>query len=490
MKLRKAFLLSSFSATLIACGSGDSTDDTPENTQSQTLEIPTTYTFNSTLSEADDDSVSYTGQTKRHLLINDLTSAIKQLEENANQDVIADLNFYFRFNGSASDSVDHGYHIDNGLSVIPGPSYGDISLGKNLVDKIAGNDKPAHLIDGKFFGWQQGLDINPTPEKLVDYFFSQIASMTTDGPPRQIAINGGATADIDAVYLTNTGQDFSQLTQKFLLGAVTFSQGTADYLKTDFSQGNDTPETEGKAYTTAQHKWDEAFGYFGAARNYSTYTDDEIAAKGGRAEFANGYYDTNNDGQIDLRSEINLGHASNCAKRDRGAVVATDFTQQAFNAFLTGRAILNATSSNLTSEPLSQLQAAALTASQVWEKCIAATVIHYINDVIGDMEKFTDDKAYDDLTAYKNHAKHWSEMKGFALSLQFNPDSPFRHNSTTLTNLKTLLSLMGDAPVLADDSQHGAAFSGGVSQYRTDLLQARDMIGEAYAFARENVNGW
>jgi len=488
MKFRKVFLLSSFSATLIACGSGDSTDDTPTNPESQKLEI-TSYAFDSSLSEAN-DSVSYTGQTKRHLLINDLTFSIKQLEENANQDVINNLNFYFRFDGSASDTVNHGYHIDSGLSVIPGPSYGDISSGKNLIDKIAGNDKPAHLLGGEFFGWQQGLDSNPTPEKLVDYFFNQIASLATDGSTHQIPITGGDTVDIDTVYLTNTGQDYSQLVQKFLLGAVAFSQGTADYLKTDFSQGNETPDEEGKAYTTAQHKWDEAFGYFGAARNYSAYTDDEIAAKGGRAEFANGYHDTNNDGQIDLRSEVNIGHASNCAKRDSGSQIATDLTKQIFDALLTGRAILNATNTNLTSEALSQLQSAALTASQVWEKCIAATVIHYINEVIGDMENFTNDAAYADLSAYKNHAKHWSEMKGFALSLQFNPDSPFRRDASTLTHLKTVLNLMGDAPVLADGSQQGTAFSGGTNQYRDDLIQARKIIGEAYAFASENVNNW
>ena len=48
-----------------------------------------------------------------------------------------------------------------------------------------------------------------------------------------------------------------------------------------------------------------------------------------------------------------------------------------------------------------------------WENAIAATVVHYINDVLQDMSDFgTADYSF------SSHAKHWGELKGFSLALQ------------------------------------------------------------------------
>ena len=75
---------------------------------------------------------------------------------------------------------------------------------------------------------------------------------------------------------------------------------------------------EGDTYTTLEHQWDEAYGYWGGARDYSAYTDAEIAGAGGRPNFENGYHDTNEDGLIDLLSELNFSASVNAAKRDLG----------------------------------------------------------------------------------------------------------------------------------------------------------------------------
>ena len=69
-------------------------------------------------------------------------------------------------------------------------------------------------------------------------------------------------------------------------GAVGFSQGADDYLDDD-TEGkgllaDHTAADEGKPYTALEHAWDEGFGYFGGARNYLLYTDEEIAGEGGR----------------------------------------------------------------------------------------------------------------------------------------------------------------------------------------------------------------
>ena len=113
-----------------------------------------------------------------------------------------------------------------------------------------------------------------------------------------------------------------------------------------------------------------------------------------------------------------------------------------------------------------------------WEKAIAATVVYYINDTLQDMGDFgTEDYSFSD------HAKHWSELKGFALALQFNRRAQL--SESELTQLHTLIRM---APALPGDPD--------VEDYRMDLLQARALMGTAYDFASENLgdengeNGW
>ncbi len=219
------------------------------------------------------------------------------------------------------------------------------------------------------------------------------------------------------------------------------------------------------------------------------------------------------DGAIDLRSEFNFANSTNCAKRDLGTAEnsnPTDYTTEVFNAFVLGREILQnaatgATESSpgsLSAEATAALNAQIVIAAQTWEKCIAATVVHYINDTVGDMDNFVNDD-FSDLDNFLTLAKHWAEMKGFALGLQFSPYSPFRTGAVNgidvganVNDLKEVLSLMGEAPVLADGTQNGSLFGGALSAseakdaYRADLLAARDIIERAYAFDSENVANW
>ncbi len=447
--------------------------------------MPTTYTFESQIIQSE-SAVSYTGQTKRHVLISNLNRDIANTAEDGTADpadILANtLNFYFRYDGTADDLPHEKVAGDGTFGVIP-VNYGDISSGKSLVGKIAGNDRPEHIIGGEFFGWETGLDDSPTPEELVDYFFTEYAAEATNG----VGHNGSTKA-----YLSATGLDYKQLIQKFLLGAITLSQGTADYLQTDWSAENvneNEDVNDPAPYTASEHNWDEAFGYFGAARDYNTaFTDDELAA--------GDLVDTNNDSNIDLRSEYSFGNSVNCAKRDRATASLTNptsFTQDAYEAFIIGRQILNNASANigedLTAEQLAALDVQITIVAQTWEKCVAATVIHYINDVIDDMDEFNAGD-FADTENFENIAKHWSEMKGFALGLQFNPESPFRASDDTLMDLKEVLSIMGDAPVLPDGTQAGVAFDGGVAAYRENLLDARLLMQTIYEFDAENVAAW
>ncbi|MEC8425553.1 MAG: DUF4856 domain-containing protein, partial [Myxococcota bacterium] len=250
-----------------------------------------------------------------------------------------------------------------------------------------------------------------------------------------------------------------------------------DYMDSDIAGkgllSNHTDLVDGKSYTALEHQWDEGFGYFGAARSYDTWTDDEIAD--------NRAMDDNGDGAIDLKSEYSFGHSVNAAKRDRGAVVATDMTADSFDAFLAGRQILCDTAgTELTDDQRTALYGHRDAALLAWEQAIASTVVHYINDTLQDMGKIgTAD--YD----FGNHTKHWAEMKAFALSFQFNPRSPVPADGFARIHF-----LMGDAPVLENASQAER------DAYAGDLINARLMIGSYYGFDADNLgdddgnNGW
>ena len=504
-------------------GVGDNGDNCPENENAGQEDsdvngagdacdpMPLVYSAEGKLNGGSDDGVSYTGQTARLVLQQKLTDFMVDIVEQEGESTAIYEGMRFYMTGEGADFTDHGFTTKGGDPVIPGPTYGDISSGKNLNGKIAGGSlagtgETGKVIDidgdgeGDFFGWKTGLDVNPRPIDLVDLWMKQFAAEAADGVDPTITIADGSEVNIATPMISKEGVHYRQLIQKFLSVAVNFSQGTNDYLLTDF--GSVLGPYKDKTYSAAAHKFDEGFGYYGASRDINDYTDDEAAGKGGRAEYGNGYYDSNGDGLIDLRSEFVFGHAQNCAKRDRLKDAEgnpyTDFSKEAMDAFMIGRRILqNAEEAGELTEAANEaLQAQIKIAAVAWEKCIAATVVHYINDVTIDMGGFTNG-AFADRSNFVNLAKHWGEMKGFALGLQFSALSPFRDGSTgkSVTDLKTVLDLMGDAPMMPDGSQNGqpttaASADAAVAGYLDDLQDARTILTEAYGFNPDAVAIW
>ena len=293
-----------------------------------------------------------------------------------------------------------------------------------------------------------------------------------------------------AVYINYDGTDLNQLIQKFLLMSVAYSQAADDYLDENkgLATDNITGDKDGtKPYSKLEHQFDEGFGYFGAARDYLSYNDNEIAGKvsseeDGRSDW-NGKHDTDGDGKIDLLSEINFGNSVNAGKRDRGSksnANPTDFSKQAMDAFLAGRKLINdASGTELTDDQKTELVGYRDVALDAWERSVVATVIHYINDLRADLEPLeTGSGDFNFTTA----AKHFSEMKGFALGLQFNPYSPIAgSDDTKFAKFVELHELLKDAPVL-DESK--------VADYRADLSAASDLLQTAYDFDADNVTNW
>jgi hypothetical protein len=459
--------------------------------------VPDTYGFDSRFNMGE-SSLSYSGQITRQVLIKGLYSQMDKMVDEINNEtltatagsIVAQFNFFLEFDGANDGNTPHS------ITTTPEAlqkTYGELSTSTKLVNKIAGNDtktdykcwnpeKREDCMVSDFAGWS--LTGTTTPEGLVRTWFklAEDNAIALQGMSKPTDPDGNA---ITKFYVTPAGHDLKQLVQKFLMGAINYSQGTDDYLHDDIDgkglkAGNAMPAKDGAAYTGTEHAWDEGFGYFGSARDYKAYTDDEIAGKGGRDEYKSGYHDTNGDGKIDLKAEYNFGHSVNAAKRDRGSndMAKTDMTEAAINAFLKGRHMLATADGELSMDEMELLKAERDIIVANWEMAIVGTAVHYINDTLQDMEKAgtMDYNFYD-------HAKHWSELKGFALSLQFNPNKKI-----TDSQFVDLHNKIGDAPALPGSMNF--------EDYKTALIGARQILVDAYGIDAKNVgdakgeDGW
>ncbi|MEZ9594989.1 DUF4856 domain-containing protein [Shewanella sp. 10N.261.52.F9] len=468
----------------------DSSDASFTKTVTVTInDLMDRYAFDSKLVD-DKSSVSYTGQNARHILIAELNNYIKnQLEADIDANKLADkaavlakLNYFYNPDETTEYDDIAITFIDNSKDGL----ISDLTGYKNLDGKVAGNDSGGQHEDwnnGAFAGW--GAKGSITPTGLIADLFDRLADNAVakiNGTIRKDVLGN----DITKVYVDENGVDLVQMVQKFLLMSITYSQAADDYFGVDtpgkgLTTDNINPAKAGAAYTNLEHQFDEGFGYFGAARNYLEYSDVEIAGKvsdgNGRSDW-NGSHDTDGDGKIDLRSEYNFGQSVNAAKRDMGTAdnaAATDYTTQALTAFIAGRKLINDNvGAALSDAQLETLKGHATDGLDAWERAIVATVVHYINDVTADLAPLATggnsaDFDYDDL------AKHYSEMKGFALGLQFS-----EYAGISDADFEMLHDLMGVEPELTGD----------VDGYITDLGKARDILQASYDLDADNVANW
>ena len=479
--------------TLSGCAK-DSSDDGSDDTSTPVVVDDDTDTDTDTDSDTDTDtdadvyefesavtggsSVKNTGQIMRQVLVDDMASELQLIDDMVQNyeigiepgQVTSRLEFYFDFDGDTSGGVAILQTFD---AEAEQTTYGEIST-KNLVDKIAGNDSATDHKDWstEFEGW--GAKGSTTPEGLVRTWFDMIDAQAVAWVAADIPLDPRGNP-VASVYVTPQGHDLRRLLGTFLRGAINFSQGADDYMDDDTAGKGllASHEFTDSAYTRLEHVWDEGFGYFGGARNYGDWSDDDIASIG--------HLDVDGNGTINLFTEVNWGHSVNAANRDRGANIATDFTQQAWDGFLGGRKLLHDTvGTALTAMELHKLLEFRDHAIGGWENGMAATAIHHINYIIQEMNVM-DTADY----SFANHAKHWGELKGVALSLQFNPNSPLSDDHFT-----TVHGLIRDAPIIEFATSDERAL------YIEDLIKVRGILGDAYGFEPDNLgdengeNGW
>lgn len=332
-------------------------------------------------------SVSYGGQMARHVLHTSLKKMIAQANGKPNPDLKAQFDRYF--SGDDADRVILAPTSKDGFPVKQSKVM-ELSKGKNLADKS---------YKGAVTGWPG----NMTGKEVLASMLDKAATTNKGFDPL-------------------TGYDYGQLFSKTAMGAVFYNQAVDSYLDEKLAadtKPNDKPYKDGAAYTGKEHVWDEAFGYFGAPAN-AMALDAKTAyniAKGKKAAFAAA--DANKDGKIDLKTEMTYGHAYYAADADKSG--KTNYLQAITAAFIEGRQLItNAKGKKLSDGQRAKLTEYAQTIKTNWEKVIAEAAYKYAGSVYKDLKEITAkiDSDADLKPLYRNYAKHWGELKGFALALQ------------------------------------------------------------------------
>jgi len=459
MKLVKGLTLLSASVILAACGS--SSDDEAG------VNYPSTYEFASKLEDGQ-SSVKFTGQAARQILIGEIKNATgnaaidhDDLEVIYSQGsaVLDDANIY---------GADAGFGTPVHISAPEGftiaqSDYTKVFEGagsKKLSNKIAGCDND--LSATQFIGWNVTTLVD-CGEDVADYH---------DAPHSLMLewIDAAAVNKVD----TSLGLNYQQLFQKFLLGAVAFSQTAEDYLKTTKLATADNSEAKdvNGPYTALEHSWDEGFGYFGASTDYLNIADATINGK-------TYHSDVNTDGEIDLlKGEYNFGLAQYASKHDV-LTGTTDLSSDIMIAFLEGRQLIQ---DNIGTNPAdsagfnTELAAISDRAVKGMEKIFAISVIKYINETIGDLDGYIVGAADQDVA---DLSKHWSELKGFALGLQFSPIATMAEDKQV-----ELHGLIGQSPITQLNSKTAT------QEYIDDLIAARTLVQVEFGFDAEAVKTW
>ena len=347
------------------------------------------------------DSTSYSGQIARHALHDSLKSLSSKGD-------VAEMMSYF--NGSDKNKAIIAPKSKDNF-IIKQTLMNDLSKGKNLSGKT---------YKGVINGWPNGM----TGPEVLEFMIEKAA----------LAPKG---------FDSSTGYNYPQLISKFAMGAVFYNQAVDNYLDEKLSaenKPNSKPYKDGAAYTGKEHAWDEAFGYWGAAAHALTLTAEQNYNVAKKKDMTSADY--NKDGFVDLKKEYTFAHAYYASSYDKGG--KTNYLETVTHAFLDGRKLISeANGENLTNAQRSQLYDYANIIATNWEKVIAESVFKYAGSVYKDMVKLEDDASEKNFATY---AKHWGELKGFALALQCGKDNL----GETAVKLNRM---MGHGPVLMNSSQ-------------------------------------
>ena len=422
-----------------------------------------TYEFASRFSPGE-SSVAYVGQAARHLLIRELTARIGRIDDDrltgrSADGLKASFVFVYDFKTESGASPEEPITIDAFGTPLVQQTIGEIGLA-SLRDKTRDHD----LNDASpVIGWKDDdASASAVAEDMIDDLVGALVE-------RQTAIPQGPSGEpITAAWVSAEGIDYQALLGTYLHGAVAFSQSADDYIDDDTPGkgllADNLVPVEGKPYTDLEHTWDEAFGYFGAARSYGTQDLDENSR---------GFVDVDGDGKANWLVEVNFGYSRDAAALDAESVTSTAFGKEAFAAFLAGRQLITSADGALSASQLEALRGFRDVAEQRWEKAIAASCIRSTNALLRALE--TDGGA----AGFIERARWWSTLKGELLTLQFNPRSPLLRQGDV--DYAAAHNLVGDAPVI-----NSADFADAAAK----LFTLKALLAEVYGFSDADVAAW
>lgn len=360
-------------------------------------------------------SVSYSGQVARHTLHDSLKAIAGKGNGKPNPSLKAQMTSYFE--GKDPERVIIAPQ-SKGKFVIKQIKVGEISKSTNLVGKAYG-------------GAITGMPNAMTGAELINFWIDK-ASMADGGQD------------------SSNGYDYPQLISKFIMGAVFYNQvvdGYLDeYLEAD-KKPNDKPYRDGAPYTGKEHAWDEGFGYFGAPAHALTLSPAEVYDIAKRKDEAMTWADYNQDGMVDLKTEMVFGPAYYAAGFDKGG--KTEYLHTIVKAFIDGRKLLtSAKGEKLTDTQRAELKGYAKVIHDNWQAVLAEATFKYAGSVYKDMVKLQTIMEANGETdkMLKTYIKHWGELKGFALALQTGKNNL----GETATRLNRMI---GFGPLLPNRSQ-------------------------------------
>lgn len=360
-------------------------------------------------------SVAYTGQAARQVLHTSLKKLAKQGNGQANPELKAKMLAYF--DGK-----------DAGRAILSPADKGDFDILETEVDQLS---KKKNLAGKTYKGAVTGWPGNMTGPEVLRFMIDKASSANKGFDPL-------------------TGYDYTQLISKFAMGAVFYNQAVDNYLDEKLeadNKPNNKPYKKGKHYTGKEHAWDEGFGYFGAPANTLNITAKDAYNISKQKAGAEKVADFNKDGKVSLYNEMTYAHAYYAAGFDKGG--KTNYLHTITQAFVDGRQLIaDAKGEALSDKERTQLKAYAKTIAENWEKVIAEAVFKYAGSTYKDLQKLNTliENNGDAAKVYRKYAKHWGELKGFALALQTG-----KHNlGETAVKLNRLV---GFGPVLLGNTQ-------------------------------------
>lgn len=472
-KCKLALAILPISVCLSACNE--------DNADPFAINVPDAYSFSTQTDGRTINTVDFTEASTRLVLIQTLSHLIasdylQQVGENRGKEAVINLLNYIYEGGTlssqtslANTNIYNLYDPENNHGPGPTPIRGLVEDHQTLAmqdfSQVAPNVNLKSLMPGigapliqekdnakRFVGWTF-IDVpyENTPNYLIQKWFSAIATLATDG-------------DVNTKYFST--YDYKALIQEFLIGSIAYLQSVHEHL--DNEHGLSAPHTDDNllGYTSLEHQWDMAYGYFGAPVNAQQLTPSVLV------EF--GEQDANGDGLIHYSGEYIYWPAQNAAMRDQDSVYSsTRFFNSIHQSFLTGRTLMSqheVQASYRYSDLMRDLIPHRDTIITQWDRALVAKSIHHINAIGAIAQLWELGPAFD-----QTYMTHWSQLKATLLNIQYNRQS--------LIDLETLENFHQDLGTQPNKSVN-------LNLFLSKLFSMRGELQNLYGFTDEDIEIW